>query len=348
MSLFSADQFTIRQFTGDDIEAYVAYRSDPSTVQYQSWTAPYPRDKAEQSIAEFAAMGGPVDGQWFSYAIADPTTDLLIGDIAVRLEWGGRSAELGYNVASSHRRRGIAVGAARWVIEHLLVKLNVQRIHASLHPENTASMMVLEQLGFLYEGTARQAYWVDNVCTDDPQFGLLRADWEAWNGRPRHHPAKVELVEVIPQNHVAVFGLQTHFSQQRFVSTMGKSAADALVPDVDDDGGVIVPWFRAVVADGTIVGFVMVAASTPTLPHPFLWRLLIDRMHQRRGIGTRVLKLLAVQYRMQGHDTFLASWKPGIGSPGPLYLNFGFVLTGEEEDGEVVGAFDLTRDRSHG
>ena len=34
---------------------------------------------------------------------------------------------------------------------------------------------------------------------------------------------------------------------------------------------------RAVVADGDIVGFVMLALPTEHHEHPYLWRLLIDR-----------------------------------------------------------------------
>jgi RimJ/RimL family protein N-acetyltransferase len=342
MTLYETDHFVIRLFRSGDVEALASNRSDPTTGQYQSWTVPYSTERAQNCIDEYLESGRPTDGRRFAFAIADPLTDLLIGDVAVHVGWGGRTAEIGYNVAAPYRRRGIASAATRWVIEHLFNELDVQRIHASLHPDNIASMMVLEQLGFVYEGTARQAYWVDNVCTDDLQFGLLRSDWDAWNARPRNRPASVQLVQVTPANLREVFQLATHRSQERFVSPMGKSAADALVPDVDDDGGRLVPWFRAVVADEVIVGFVMVAAATPTMPVPFLWRFLIDRMHQRRGIGSQVLDLLVDQYRTAGHARFLVSWKPGMGSPEPLYLNYGFVLTGEEEDGEVVGSFDLT------
>ncbi|MBA2317379.1 MAG: GNAT family N-acetyltransferase [Euzebyales bacterium] len=42
------------------------------------------------------------------------------------------------------------------------------------------------------------------------------------------------------------------------------------------------------VADQEIVGFVRLALRTPHHPEPYLWRLLIDRLHQRRGLGHRV------------------------------------------------------------
>ena len=72
---------------------------------------------------------------------------------------------------------------------------------------------------------------------------------------------------------------------------------------------------RAIEADGQIVGFVMLALTTPNHPEPYLWRLLIDRMHQRRGIGSRALELLADECRAMGDSTLLVSWAEGKGSP---------------------------------
>jgi RimJ/RimL family protein N-acetyltransferase len=337
------DRFVIRHVRTEDVDAFVENRNDPTTAEFQSWTLPYPVDKGEKLISELVSLGRPTDGEWFSFAIADPITDRLIGDVAIHLESGGRAAMLGYNVSSAYRRQGIAFSATTWVVEYLFNDLEVKRIHASLHPENFASMTLLEKLGFVYEGTARQAYWVGDTCTDDPKFGLLRSDWTAWKRRPRQRPNNVELALITPANR-NVFGLVTHHSQERFVAPMGKSASDALIADVDDNGGTIVPWFRAVVADDEVVGFVMVAEPTATNPHPFLWRLLVDRMHQRRGIGRAVLDGLVDRYRSAGYDRLLVSWVPGIGSPEPMYLAYGFVPTGEMEDDEIVASYDLSGD----
>lgn len=341
MELYRDGQFVVRHFRLSDVEAHAANRNEPSTAEFQSWSLPYPIEKAEESIARFLALGQPTDGESFGFVIADPITDALIGDIAVPLEWGGRSAEIGFSLTPRSRGRGIATMAVGFIVQNLFNLVGVQRIHASLHPDNVASMMVLERLGFIYEGTARQSYWVDDVCTDDPQFGLLRSDWETWNARLRTHPAVVALVEVTNLNREAVFAVESHRSQLRFISPMANSAAHALAPDLDDNGGRIVPWLRAVVADDVVVGFVMVAEQTETFQHPMLWRLLIDRQHQRRGIGWKVLDLLADHFRAAGSDRLLVSWVPGRGSPEPMYLRYGFTPTGEMDGDEVVASLVL-------
>ena len=331
----------VRHFRLSDVEAHAANRNEPSTAEFQSWSLPYSLDKAKESVERFIELGQPTDGESFGYVIADPLTDVLMGDIAVPLEWGGRSAEIGFSLTPESRGRGIATMAGGFIVQHLFNAVGVHRIHASLHPDNVASMMVLERLGFIYEGTARQSYWVDDVCTDDPQFGLLWADWDAWNARPRTRPTIVELREVTNLNREAVFAIESHRSQLRFISSLSNAAAHALAPDLDDYGGRIVPWLRAVVADDVVVGFVMLAEQTETFPHPMLWRLLIDRTHQRRGIGLNVLDLLVARLRAAGCDQLLVSWVPGRGSPEPMYLRYGFIPTGELDGDEVIATLRL-------
>jgi RimJ/RimL family protein N-acetyltransferase len=312
-----------------------------TTAQFQSWVPPYPIEKARDDVERLAAMDGPTNDEWFGLVIADPVTDEVYGDVVMKLGWGGRSCEVGYTLDPAHRGKGYATEALERVLECLFTDVAVTRVHASLHPDNVASMRVLERCGFLYEGTARQAYWVGDVCTDDPLFGLLRADWEAWRSRPRNRPTLVELVEINQENFNATYNLVTHHSQRRFVAPMPRSFSNALVPERDPNGGTTIPWFRAVAADGVIVGFVMLAESTPTNPDPYLWRLLIDRMHQQRGIGTMVLHLLADRCRALGHNSLEVSWVEGHGSPVPFYTRHGFVPTGRIVEGETEARLSL-------
>ena len=92
---------------------------------------------------------------------------------------------------------------------------------------------------------------------------------------------------------------------------MPESFADALVPEIVD-GAPVVPWMRGVEADGELAGFVMLAEVTDAHPEPYLWRLFVDRRHQRRGIGDRVLALVVERLRAEGH----AHAARRAGSPG--------------------------------
>ena len=69
--------------------------------------------------------------------------------------------------------------------------------------------------------------------------------------------------------------------------------------------------------------------ADPTLVGPyFLWRLLIDERHQRRGYGTATLDAVVAYVRGRpGGDALLTSAGQGEGSPQPFYERYGFVPT---------------------
>ena len=107
-------------------------------------------------------------------------------------------------------------------------------------------------------------------------------------------------------------------------------------------GETVVAWCRVVIADGEPVGLAMVGRSPSGEQAPRLWRLLVDRLHQRRGIGSAVIGLVADRCRSWGAAELLASWRPGKGSPGPFFVSRGFVPIGTRDDGEVDARRILT------
>ena len=325
----------------EDAEALARLRSDPSTAQWQSWVTPYSVERAQQAIADLIEADQPMPGKWWGVAIADPATDAYLGNIVFCVAEHGHTAEIGYGLSVERRGRGVAIKAAQIVVDALFARPEIQRIEASLHPDNTASAMLLERLGMQYEGTSRSSYWVGDVNSDDPHYAMLRSDYEAWRNRPSAPPIDVRLVEITEANLKKVWALKTHQSQVRFVAPNAHSLAEALMPPLEN-GEPQKPWFRAVEADGVLVGFVMLADVIESSPVPYLWRLMVDRMHQRRGIAHRMLDLLVADRKAKGDTHLMVSFIPGLGSPMPMYLKYGFVLTGKiDEDGEIEAVLDL-------
>ncbi len=324
-----------------DAEAAYQRRRLREVARYQDWELPYTREQAEERTAAAAAMDGPADGEGWNLTVVDAAEpERILGDLYVGIKWGGRSAEIGYTFHPDYWGRGYATEGAQALVRYLFEDFGVSRIEASLHPDNPPSARVLEACGMTFEGLTRQSFWVGDECSDGMFYGMTRADWDAWRNRPRHRPEQVELVPVTTENHRAVGALVTHKSQERFVAPMGHSFGDALFPEVVD-GAAVVPWYRAVVADGEIVGFIMAAEMTEAHDNPYLWRLLIDRMHQRRGVGSAALDLFDDWCRQQGATKVEVSWMDGPGSPAPMYTGRGYEPTGEIVDGEIVAVKQL-------
>lgn len=145
----------------------------------------------------------------------------------------------------------------------------------------------------------------------------------------------VSLQEVTRENLRSILKLEVSVAQNRFVAPNMVSIAQAhFYPEK--------AWFRAIYADETAVGFLMLA-DEPRKPEYFLWRLMIATDYQGFGFGKQAMKLLVdhVKTRPQATELF-TSYVPGEGSPGAFYHRLGFVDTGEIEDDENVTRLALT------
>ena len=91
-------------------------------------------------------------------------------------------------------------------------------------------------------------------------------------------------------------------------------------------------WFRAIYADDTPVGFVMLY-DDPEEPEYFLWRYMIAGPHQGKGFGRRGIKLLVEYVKTRpGAEILETSCGQGPGSPEGFYRSLGF-----ERNGKMLG-----------
>jgi RimJ/RimL family protein N-acetyltransferase len=339
--VIETERLTLRPVQASDAAALAARRSDPEVAQYQSWTAPYDLAKAETLVESILGQGGPTDGEWFMVTVTD-AAGTIVGDLAIHPTWGMRSVEVGYTLGREYWGRGYASEAVAAVVAFFFSETPAVRLHGVVHPENHASAAVLERNGFTYEGRTKLSYWVGDENTDDVLYGLTRDDWETWCNRPTSAPDNVWLVEVTPDNKRALSGIASHASQERFVSPVWATLREALLPDVVD-GHTVTPWLRAIEADDQVVGVVLVAEKDKHHDEPYLWRLLVDRHHQRRSIGQRVLEQVISKCKADSATSMLVSWVEGSGSPRPFYESNGFIPTGQITEGETEArlAFNL-------
>jgi len=139
----------------------------------------------------------------------------------------------------------------------------------------------------------------------------------------------ISLREVTEGNLRAIIKLSDtlHGGQERMVAPNAVSIAQAHFSDK--------AWFRAIYAEETPVGFVMLHED-PDGPEYYLWRFMIGARHQGKGFGRRAVGLLLEYVRSRPRaKELLASYVPIEGGPETFYRKLGFVPTGEIHDGEV-------------
>jgi len=336
------ERLHLRVMRPADAPVLAGYRALDEVAEFQDWAMPFSLDDAIAMLTGQEHLDDIAFGQWVQIAIEidTPGGRVIVGDIAVGQPTSDHVAFVGYTLAPDHQGNGYASEAAEAIVDALFEHTAVGRIVATLDPLNHASMRVIEPLGFQFEGIARQSELVRGSWVDDMSFGLLRADRAEWKARVRTAPSEVRLVEIEPDGAGTWAKLQTFLYQRQFVATMDKTFADALVPEIYN-GEIVIPWFRGIEADGERVGFVMVAQPTKANPDPYLWRLLIDRHHQRRGIGLTTMRLLIDHFRSEGATSMYTSFVRAPGGPEPLYRLLGFVPTGELDGEEIVTSLQL-------
>lgn len=332
----TTDRLVLRPWRDDDLDDLVARRNDVGGPGFQNWTLPYTHDDGRDFLdnrVDDGAGDPEVDG-WTGLVVVDRRDGRTHGDVAAGFSFASRTAEVGYTFAASGRGHGYATEAIAALVAHLFDDVGVTRVGAGMHPDNIASARVLERNGFRFEGHTKLSFWVGDDNSDDLLYGMTRDDWTAWRERPTAPARDVGLLAVTPATVGAVRALEVHGSQRAFVASVTASLADAQVPPVVD-GHPLSPWYRAVEADGDTVGFVLLAAPTPHHPDPLLWRLLVDRRHQRRGIASAVVEAVVDQCRDWDADRVVIRFAEGRGSPARFWIDRGFVADGHLPDGRV-------------
>lgn len=146
--------------------------------------------------------------------------------------------------------------------------------------------------------------------------------------KPVGPDAVVTLRPITKDNLRAVLRLKVAPEQEQFVASNPVSLAQAHFSKE--------AWYRAIYADETPVGFIMLA-DAPVDQEYYLWRLMIDQRYQRLGFGRQAVKLLIDYVKSRpGATELLVSHGEGEGNPGPFYDSLGFEYTGDENDGELV------------
>lgn len=152
----------------------------------------------------------------------------------------------------------------------------------------------------------------------------------------------VTLQLITGENRDIVSALQVTKVQEDYVTGVAESLVEAAeTPQA-------MPWYRAVYADTTPVGFVMLSDNIPPgdpalLGPYYLWRMIIDARYQGNGYGRAAIALIVDYLRTRpGAEELLTSVAPGDATPLGFYLRCGFTETGEMFDHERVLRLPLT------
>ena len=112
-----------------------------------------PDREAEAFLQEMGAKPLFIAGAWIQLAIADQTTDHLIGDVGLFIDADRTLARIGFTLETAAQGRGIATAAVREAIQLLYDFTEIRDIMAITDDRNTGSIRLLERAGFRRDST---------------------------------------------------------------------------------------------------------------------------------------------------------------------------------------------------
>ncbi|MFD4690511.1 GNAT family N-acetyltransferase [Streptomyces sp. NPDC058463] len=151
----------------------------------------------------------------------------------------------------------------------------------------------------------------------------------------------LRLEKITPDNVDAALALRVHPHQERNVSPVATSLAEAYAFGEP-------AWPRLIFDGDRLVGFLMAFLDIQWAPkrdpddrRSGLWRLNIAAAHQGKGYGRFAVEAVREEIRRRGGTLMYVSWEPDEEGPGDFYLKLGFRTTGETSGGQTVGVLDV-------
>ncbi len=140
------ERLHLRELTLEDTEAVFRHFSDPLVVEFMDIGVCKNREEAAEIISFHIRDSGCRYGMFLK------ETGELVGTCGFHC-WGqsqGKSkAEVGFDVASSHWRKGYMLEAAMPIIQLGFEQMKLDYIEATTEPGNRPSQQLLNKLGFI-------------------------------------------------------------------------------------------------------------------------------------------------------------------------------------------------------
>lgn len=150
---------------------------------------------------------------------------------------------------------------------------------------------------------------------------------------------EITLRKIDATNYTDAMKLKVHDSQKDFIASNEKSLIQSAYgsPDISTPYGIY--------DDETMVGFLLVLFNEDTPDTYWVWRLMVDANHQKKGYGKAAMQKLIADTKAEGKYKFLRLYfVPTNENAQKFYAGLGFIEEGlNEEWGEILAAYDLTK-----
>ncbi|MCO8129422.1 GNAT family N-acetyltransferase [Acidimicrobiia bacterium EGI L10123] len=113
-------------------------------------------------------------------AVVDRSDGAWLGEVVIH-DWDPDNRSCGFRIAlrSAARGRGVGTEATKLVVDHVLSDPEVNRVSLEVFDFNERARHVYRKVGFVEEGTLREALWWGDEPHDAIVMSILRREWRS-------------------------------------------------------------------------------------------------------------------------------------------------------------------------
>lgn len=179
----AGDLVTLRPIRAEDADAIDRIiREDPEVARltgsvHSSTEAAEPPTMPIERLRQIYGEWAVADDR-LVLGVVDNASGDLVGEV-VLAGWdeGNRSCWFRTLIGAAGRGRGLGTEATRLVVGHGFGVLGLHRITLEVYAFNPRARHVYEKVGFVHEGTGRDALLFDGEWVDVHHMAVLESDW---------------------------------------------------------------------------------------------------------------------------------------------------------------------------
>ncbi len=167
----------LRELVPTDAADLFAFRGDPEVQKYDS--DPPMREIAEAFGAIERAAEHFANKKGISWGIHLKDENRIVGSLGFYFwDQAYYKTDLGYSLARAYWRRGIMTEAVQAAMAFGIEKMGLHRINVDTRMDNTASVRLMQKLGFVHEGARRECIRnQDGTYQTWGLFGMLEQEY---------------------------------------------------------------------------------------------------------------------------------------------------------------------------
>jgi RimJ/RimL family protein N-acetyltransferase len=180
----------LRPITVADAPDTMTLLADPETARLTGTQRTFTLEQVEALFATLVERTNRLD-----LAVIEADTGRYAGEIALN-DLDTDNLSCSFRVALIDARstgRGLGTEATTLILGHAFDTVGLHRVELEVYAFNPRARHVYEKIGFVYEGTKRQALRWQGEWIDTQVMAMLADDWSArraWSATDRRSPAQ--------------------------------------------------------------------------------------------------------------------------------------------------------------